>query len=194
MNLSPDRSHHVHAMRVSRGVVAGLGSRRPLAAMSLVLLVPTIAGCAAGAGGERRARYGGTHPVADMRTVHHNEVNVGGHVVGRPQAAILHLAAGRSRASYEIVAPSPARYVYTVRVGAPVTSTIGVHIRTWYGERLSVLASSHGEGCRPRGSMDVCVLRFPLLAAERAGAWRMIATKRSGPAADVRISVTFTRP
>ncbi len=162
--------------------------------MSLVLLVPTVAGCAAGAGGERRATHSGTHPAADMRPAHQNEVIVGGHVVGRPQRAILHLAAGRSHASYEIVAPSPARYVYTVRLSAPATSTIGAHIRTWYGQRLSVLASSHGEGCRPRESMDVCVLRFPLLAAERAGAWRMIATKRSGPAADVRISVTFTRP
>jgi hypothetical protein len=117
-------------------------------------------------------------------------------VVGRPQAASLPMFAGRSSAQYGITAPDPARYEFDVAVTAPVSVDVGVSIRTWYGAILpSILDSSHdASSCQARGSEDVCFERFPFLPAQRAGRWTVVAAKRSGPAATIRIAITFVKP
>ena len=116
--------------------------------------------------------------------------------VGRPQAASLLMPAGRSSVQYGITAPDPARYAFDVAVTAPASVDIGVSIRTWYGAILpSILVSSHDPGwCQARGSEDVCFERFPFLPAQRAGRWTVVAAKTSGPAATIRIVITFVKP
>ena len=117
-------------------------------------------------------------------------------VIGRPQTANLVMARGHTTARYVITAPSPAKYVFDVAVTARASTNVAVKIRTWYGAVFpSILISSHQSGdCRLKGSQDVCLEHFPLLAAERAGAWTVVATKQSGPATTVRIAITFAKP
>jgi len=117
-------------------------------------------------------------------------------VIGKPQAANLAMSAGRSSAQYGITAPDPARYAFDLAVTAPVSVDVGLSIRTWYGAILpSILDSSHDAGwCQAHGSEDVCFERFPFLPAQRAGHWTVVAAKRSGPAATVRIAITFVTP
>jgi hypothetical protein len=110
----------------------------------------------------------------------------------QPQTAQLVLPAGRSSAQYRITAPSPARYSFDVIVIAPASADVAVNIHTWYGAILSILDSTRDRGvCSRRGSHDTCFEQFPLLEAQLAGTWTVIASKRSKPAATVRITVTF---
>ena len=117
-------------------------------------------------------------------------------VVGRPQTANLVMARGHATAQYVITAPDPARYVFDVAVTARASTNVAVKIRTWYGAVFpSILISSHqSDACRLKGSRDVCLEHFPVLPAQRAGAWTVIATKPSGPATTVRITITFAKP
>ena len=117
-------------------------------------------------------------------------------VVGRPQAASLAMSAGRSSAQYKITAPDPAHYEFNVTITAPVSVDVSVSIRTWYGAILpSILDSSHDASfCKVRSSQDVCFELFPFLPAQHAGSWTVVAAKQSGPAATVRIVITFARP
>lgn len=116
--------------------------------------------------------------------------------VGRPQAANLSMSVGRSSVQYGITAPDPARYAFDVAVTAPVSVDVGVSIRTWYGAIFpSILDSSHDAGwCQARGSEDVCFEMFPFLPAQHAGHWTVVVAKPSGPAATVRIAITFVTP
>jgi hypothetical protein len=117
-------------------------------------------------------------------------------VIGRPQAANLAMSSGRSSAQYVITAPDPARYGFDVNVTAPASIDVAVSIHTWYGAVFpSILSSSHQSGvCRLKGSQDICSELFPLLPAQRAGAWTVAVAKQSGPATTVRIVITFTKP
>lgn len=140
-------------------------------------------------------------PAADMRltaafdsSARRNE-SAGSQVIGRPQSALLSLPRGESSSSYRITAPSPARYAFDVKVTAPASATVGLHIRTWYGDVFSVLSSTNERAsCRASGLNDICTLGFPLLPAQRAGVWTVVATKRSGPAARAHVTVTFVKP
>ena len=124
------------------------------------------------------------------------EHTAGSSVIGRPQAANLAMSSGRSSARYVITAPDPARYAFDVSVSAPVSVDVAVRIDTWYGAEFpSILGSSHQpDWCKRRGSEDVCFEHFPLLPAQRAGAWAVVAAKPSGPATTVRIVITFAKP
>lgn len=106
------------------------------------------------------------------------------------------MRAGRVSAQYNVTAPDPARYAFDVTVTAPASVDVGVSIRTWYGAIFpGILTSSHQpHACTLRGSHDVCSEPFPLLPAQRAGKWTVVAAKESGPAATVRIVITFTKP
>jgi hypothetical protein len=117
-------------------------------------------------------------------------------VIGRPQAANLAMSSGRASAQYVITAPDPARYPFDVSVTAPASIDVAVSIHTWYGAVLpSILSSSRqSDVCRLRGSEDTCFELFPLLPAQRAGAWTVVAAKQSGPATTVRIVITFATP
>ena len=117
-------------------------------------------------------------------------------VIGKPQAANLAMSSGRSSAQYVITAPDPARYGFDVSLTAPASIDVAVSIHTWYGAVLpSILSSSHQPTvCRLRSSEDICFELFPLLPAQRAGAWAVVAAKQSGPATTVRIAITFAKP
>jgi hypothetical protein len=116
-------------------------------------------------------------------------------LAGRPQAALLRLGRGRSSARYTITALSPPTHTYDVRVVAPVSAAIGVRIRTWYATSLSVFDSTGDKTwCNTHSAMSICLLRFPRLEAQQAGPWTVIVSKRSQPAATVRIAVTFSKP
>ena len=88
------------------------------------------------------------------------------------------------------------RYAFDVSVSAPASVDVAVRIDTWYGaECPSILVSSHqSDSCKLSGSEDVCFERFPLLPAQRAGAWTVVAAKPSGPATTVRVVITFAKP
>jgi hypothetical protein len=116
-------------------------------------------------------------------------------LAGRPQAAFLRLGRGRSSARYTITALSPPTHTYDVRIVAPVSAAISVRIRTWYATSLSVLNTTRDKTwCNTRGTRSICLLRFPRLEAQQAGPWTVIASKRSQPAATVRVAVTFSKP
>jgi hypothetical protein len=114
----------------------------------------------------------------------------------QPQAASLALPAGRSSAQYKITAPSPAEYGFDVAVTAPAAADVSVNAHTWYGATLGILSSTRNlqEWCHRRGAQNVCVEQFPLLPAQRAGSWTIVAAKRSAPAAAVHVAITFARP
>jgi hypothetical protein len=138
-------------------------------------------------GGGGNSRGGPSHAKAIART--------SSPAAQRPQASSLVLAAGRSSARYRITAPPPAQYAFTVTVAAPASVDVAVTISTWYGALLSILGSTHQPGsCRHQGTQHACLERFPFLPAQLAGTWTVVASKRLGPAATVRITVTFARP
>jgi hypothetical protein len=106
----------------------------------------------------------------------------------------LRLAAGRSAKSFTITALPPPEYVWDVRTTAPASAGIGVRIDTWYGVELGVLDPHQRDSCRVSANRSVCFLRFPLLEAQRAGRWTVIASKQTGSAATLGISITFHKP
>jgi hypothetical protein len=128
--------------------------------------------------------------------IHSKKITPPPAAVGRLQAANLILPTGRSSAQYRITAPSPAKYGFDVTVTAPASAKVSVNARTWYGATLGILVSTRDlqEWCKRRGSQDVCFEQFPLLPAQRAGTWTIVASKQSEPAAKVRVAITFAKP
>ena len=124
----------------------------------------------------------------------------------RPQAALLALPAGRSSAHFRIIAPSPARYDFDVALNLPAAAHLVVQFRTGYGAVLDILDYKPSEqsesstvnnqttGCKSAGSRLLCVQHYPLLAAQKAGAWTFVVSKRSAPPATVRVVVKFHNP
>jgi hypothetical protein len=122
------------------------------------------------------------------------------------QGAVLALPVGHTSAEYRITAPSPARYDFDVALNLPTAAHVVVQFRTWYGAVLDILDYKPGEqresstvnnqavGCESAGSRLICVQHYPLLPAQKAGAWTVIVSKRSVPAAMVRIAVKFHNP
>jgi hypothetical protein len=170
--------HHFQPLRFS-------GMTRRMMAMAVCGMLALAAGACTGGGGSARA--------PQSHREHMTRTAAG---VGRPQAASLMLPAGRSSARYRITAPSPAQYGFKVTVIAPAAASVSVNARTWYGAVLSILISTRDlrEWCRRLGSQDICFERFPLLPAQRAGTWTIVASKHSEPAAVVRIAIMFARP
>lgn len=112
----------------------------------------------------------------------------------RPQAVNLRLHSGSASAHHGVVAPSPKHHTFDVRIIAPALLNVAVWLRTSYGTVLSVTPTTKNrQGCRPVRSQERCLFRFPILEAQPAGQWTVFASKRRGPAAIVRITVTFAR-
>jgi len=112
----------------------------------------------------------------------------------RPQVVELRLDAGSASAHHGIAAPSPKHHTFDVRISAPARLNVAVWLRTSYGTVLGVTTTTKNrQGCQPFQSQEHCVFRFPILEAQPAGRWTVFASKRSGPAAFVRITVTFAR-
>jgi hypothetical protein len=113
-------------------------------------------------------------------------------LVGTPQGQTLEMPAGRSTAKFTITALPPPEHTWDVYVDAPATADVAVRIRTWYGQPLRVLDTTHDPtSCDVQGARSVCSLAFPRLEAQRPGEWTVIVAKRSGPRARVRVEVTF---
>lgn len=159
-------------------------TRRSALTVICVILALAAAGCTSG--NHRSAPNTGASPARASAAVD---------AAGRPQAASLMLPAGRSSAQYQITAPSPAQYEFNETVIAPASADISVSIRTWYGAIFpSILDSTHDPGCQVRGSEVACFEQFPLLPAQRAGAWTVVVSKHSRPAATVHIAFAFEKP
>ena len=113
---------------------------------------------------------------------------------GRPQIGNLRLSAGQSSAHFTITALSPPTHTYNVLVETAASADVSVYFQTWYGQTLGAQYSTQGtlaSDCVVTGTRMACLSHFPELGAERAGPWTVIASKRSGPAVSVRVSVTF---
>ena len=142
-----------------------------------------VSGCGGGGRGHKLATRGqaGTRQPGEA-------------LAGHPQVGVLHLPAGHSSARFTITALSPPHHEYDVQIVAPASANVAVRIHTWYGTDLGVTYfNADNRGCTVRGTRLVCALLFPLLEAQRAGPWTVIATKRSRSPATVRIAVTFSR-
>jgi hypothetical protein len=114
---------------------------------------------------------------------------------GKTQSARVSLPLGRTSAHFGITAPDPARYAFNVVTAAPTTTAFSVEMRTWYGAVFSIYDSAdYGSECRQRSGRRTCLGRFPLLPAQRAGAWTVVVSKRSAAAATIAVAVTFARP
>jgi hypothetical protein len=142
---------------------------------ALWLVVIAVAGCGGHASGSSRAAVRKT-----------------GRLEGRPQIGVLSLRRGAASASYTVTALSPPRHTYDVQIMAPAQVVVAVRIHTWYGVDLGVDTTHDPQWCKVNGGESTCSLLFPKLEAQRAGPWRVIASKRSGPAATVRVSITFS--
>ncbi len=125
-----------------------------------------------------------------------------GLAVLRPQRTLLALPAGRSSAHYRITAPSPAQYEFDVALNLPKSADIEVQIHTWHGAVLDIFEYKPGasrerasagsqDSCAVVGSRLKCIQRYLLLASEKPGGWTVAVSKRSVPAATVRIAVLF---
>jgi hypothetical protein len=94
-----------------------------------------------------------------------------------------------------VTALDPPTHTTHVEIVAPASADVGVRIRTWYGQYLGVVTSTKNtDWCHLRPRVSVCQVGFPLLEAQRGGPWTVIVTKRSAPAATVKVEVTFQRP
>lgn len=129
---------------------------------------------------------------------HHGGSRTGATIAGlQPQTATIVLAAGHSSGQHQITAPSPANYEFDITVRAPASANVSLNARTSNGVILGLLSSTRNHqdySCKHQGSQIVCVGRFPRLPAQRGGTWTLLASKRSDPAATIRVVVTFAKP
>jgi hypothetical protein len=113
--------------------------------------------------------------------------------VGRPQSAVLRLAAGRSTSHFVITAVP--KDPWDLRVSAPAAADVAVQAQKQDGELLYLLETTREPGvCTVTRGRSHCLLRFAIGANQARGRWTVTAAKRAGPAAAARIEVTFHRP
>jgi len=113
-------------------------------------------------------------------------------LVGRSQEAVLRFARGRSTARFVITAVP--RHGWDVRVGGLASADVEVDALKSDGEGLHLLQTTHQQGaCAITGARSHCFLRFAVGANQTPGTWTVIAKKRSGPAAAMRVQITFYR-
>jgi hypothetical protein len=152
--------------------------------MAICGVLALAAGACTGGGGNARATQS-----------HRQHVTRGSAGTGRPQAASLMLAEGRSSARYRITAPSPARYGFEVTVIAPAAANVSVNARTWYGANSAFSSPraifENRAGARAPRTSALSDFRCCLPSA---GTWTIVASKHSEPAATVRIAITFAKP
>jgi hypothetical protein len=110
----------------------------------------------------------------------------------RTHTAVLRLPRGRSVGVFRLSAA--AALGYDVTVGAPASAALSVVTHVNGGAMtLSVLYSTHDQGCVRRSRAVTCVLHFAA-GGNPGGCWAMTVTKWSEPSARVAISVAFHAP
>src|SRR5918994_2009901 len=70
----------------------------------------------------------------------------------------------------------------------PAESPVVIDLTTTTGSILHVLGPERYD-CSPDGGRIICLVRFPILEAQRSGRWTVTASKPDGPAAAVAVRV-----
>ena len=145
------------------------------------------AACALGIGGCGSGHS--TAPASQPKTASSTPASL----VGRPQEAVLRFAPGRSTARFVITAVP--HDTWDAGITAPASADFEVDALKSDGESLHLLETTHQrEACAISGTRSHCFLRFAIGANHTPGTWTVIAKKRTGPAATIRVQITFYRP
>jgi hypothetical protein len=109
-----------------------------------------------------------------------------------PEADIeLRLDAGSSSAQGHFDAPDPRTHTQTIEVTVdPAQSPVVIDFTTTTGSTLHVLGPERYD-CSPADDWIRCIVRFPILEAQRSGRWTVTASKADGPAAAVAVRVRW---
>jgi hypothetical protein len=109
-----------------------------------------------------------------------------------PEADIeLRLEAGSSSVQRDFDAPDPRTHTQTIEVTVdPAESPVVIDLTTTTGSILHVLGPERYD-CSPDGGRIICLVRFPILEAQRSGRWTVTASKPDGPAAAVAVRVRW---
>jgi hypothetical protein len=109
-----------------------------------------------------------------------------------PEADVeLRLDAGSSTARAHFDAPDPRTHAQTIEVTiAPGESPVVIDFTTTTGSTLHVLGLQRHD-CRPEDDRIMCIVRFPILEAQRSGRWTATASKADGPPAAVKVRVRW---
>lgn len=106
---------------------------------------------------------------------------------------ILNLSRGRASERYQVRALDPPTHTYTVRIVANGSPNLAMWFTTSYRAKLGVVESTVNDpSCRVSPTRTLCLLEFPALEAQRAGAWTMNVIKRSDPPTTLTITVAFS--
>jgi hypothetical protein len=105
----------------------------------------------------------------------------------------LRLGAGRTGAAYRVVAADPARDLFSLALTLPSSADLRVWLRIGTGRRVLLEHTNQVGTCRARGGRTRCSLTFEGPLGEEPGVWTVGVTKRSTPAATVRITVTLSQ-
>jgi hypothetical protein len=160
--------------------------------LAVACLTTIMSGGCSGGDGDKTSMTTGPEPSAPPSSV--AMATDPAALIGKPQGQTLKMSAGPSTNRFTITALPPPQHTWDVNVEAPMTADVAVRIRTWYGQRLRVLDTTHDQtSCRVQGGRSVCSLAFPRLEAQRPGEWTVIVVKRSQPAALVRVEVIFNK-
>jgi hypothetical protein len=99
----------------------------------------------------------------------------------------LRLEAGSSSAQRHFDAPDPRTHMQTIEVTVdPAESPVVIDFTTTIGSTLHVLGPER-YNCSPDNDRIRCLVRFPILEAQRSGRWTVTASKPDGPAAALRV-------
>jgi hypothetical protein len=109
-----------------------------------------------------------------------------------PEADVqLRLAAGASSAQAQFDAPDPRTHMQTIEVDVePAESPVVIDFMTTTGSTLHVLGPER-HNCSPEDDRITCIVRFPILEAQRSGRWTVAASKADGPPTDVVVHVRW---
>jgi hypothetical protein len=116
-----------------------------------------------------------------------------------PWQRSLALPAGPSEREFAIVAPDPATHAFSVRVRHPASAQLVVMLVTPYGHfgvfdsDIHPLGVTDDTACDRKRGARTCVMRFPRLAGERSGRWRVVVQKSSNRPAEVSVGFAFAR-
>jgi hypothetical protein len=103
----------------------------------------------------------------------------------------LRLETGSSSVQGHFDAPDPRTHVQTIEVTVePAESPVVIDFTTTTGSTLHVLGPER-RSCSPEDDRITCLVRFPILEAQRSGRWTVTASKPDGPATAVAVRVRW---
>jgi hypothetical protein len=103
----------------------------------------------------------------------------------------LRLEAGSTSAQGHFAVPDPRTHVQTIEVTIdPAESPVVIDFTTTTGSTLHVLGPER-DNCSLEDERTMCLVRFPILEAQRSGRWTVTASKPDGPATAVAVRVEW---